>query len=92
MKLNLETDIEYNIKKSEIEYKIDVLIESSKRNLKNKISKRLKNEDENIINEVLKLIDEDLEEKRINIKKYFISQLEIITIEAFDEAIKKMME
>ena len=92
MKLNLETDIEYNIKKSEIEYKIDVLIESSKRNLKNKISKRLKNEDENMINEVLKLIDEDLEEKRINIKKYFISQLEIITIEAFDEAIKKMME
>ena len=92
MKLNLETDIEYNIKKSEIEYKIDVLIESSKGNLKNKISKRLKNEDENMINEVLKLIDEDLEEKRINIKKYFISQLEIITIEAFDEAIKKMME
>ena len=92
MKLNLETDIEYNIKKSEIEYKIDMLIESSKRNLKNKISKRLKNEDENMINEVLKLIDEDLEEKRINIKKYFISQLEIITIEAFDEAMKKMME
>lgn len=90
MKLNLNTDIEFQDKKKEIEDKIDEIINSSKANLSSKIKQQLKNEDEKILKDALKIIDEDLEEKRVNIKKYFVSQIETITIEAFNNAIAKM--
>ena len=91
MNLDLHTDIEFQNKKIEIESKIDDLIEDSKLKLSLKIKEQLKNEEDNIIEEALKIIEADLEEKRINIKKYFISQIETITILAFDNAIKKIM-
>lgn len=90
MKLNLNTDMEFQDKKKEIEDKIDEIINSSKANLSSKIKEQLKNEDEKILKDALKIIDEDLEEKRINIKKHFVSQIETITIEAFDNAVAKM--
>lgn len=91
MNLNLKTDIEFNTKKKEIFEKIDLLIDSSKINLSEKIKSELYNESKENIDEILKIINDDLEEKRINIKKHFYSQLETITIKAFNEAIYKMI-
>ena len=90
MQLNLETDIEFQNKKQEIEKKVDVIINSSKFNISTKIREELKDENEDIIKKALELIDENLEEKRINIKEYFVSQIETMTVKAFNDAIAKI--
>lgn len=91
MNLNLKTDVEFNTKKKEIFDKIDAIIDSSKMNLTIKIQKQLENESDLKTERVLEMIYDDLEEKRINIKNHFYSQLETITIKAFNEAINKMI-
>ena len=91
MKLDLKTDTEFQNKKQEIEERVDDIINSSKLNLSTKIREELKDENEDIIKKALELIDEDLEEKRINIKEYFVSQIETITVKAFKNAIAKIM-
>ena len=91
MKLDLKTDTEFQNKKQEIEDRVDDIINSSKLNLSTKIREELKDENEDIIKKALELIDEDLEEKRINIKEYFVSQIETMTVKAFNNAIAKIM-
>jgi hypothetical protein len=92
MELNLDTDVEFQNKKMEIEDRVDELIESSKMNLSSKIREQLKDEDEDesTLNETLKIINEDLEEKRIYLKQHFVSQIETITVKAFNDAIARM--
>lgn len=88
MKLDLKTDVEFLRKKKELEDEVDALIDSSKNNLHLNIISTLDSSIDNT-NEVLKIINDDLEEKRINLKKHFIGELEVITKKAFHESISK---
>lgn len=86
MNFSLKTDENFKLTKKQIEDDIDSLIDSSKINLTIKIQNEIK--DKKILSETLEMIYKDLEEKRINIKKYFLSQLETITIESYKNALK----
>lgn len=88
MKLDLKTDVEFLRMKKELEDEVDALIDSSKNNLYLNITSILDGSIDNT-DEVLKIINDDLEEKRINLKKHFIGELEVITKKAFYEAISK---
>jgi len=86
MKFSLAEDEDFQLTKKEIEDSVDSVIDSSITNLTIKISKEIDNEE--ILTQTLDLIYEDLEEKRIKIKQFFISQLETMTKEAFQNALE----
>lgn len=88
MKLDLKTDVEFLRKKKELEDEVDALIDSSKNNLYLNITSILDGSIDNT-DEVLKIINDDLEEKRINLKKHFMGELEVITKKSFHESISK---
>lgn len=62
----------YEEKRFEIETKIDNLINDSINNFTIKLKEQLDNDN---YEEIIKIINEDLETKRINIKEYFINML-----------------
>jgi len=45
-----------------------------------------------IIDKTINIINEDLEQTRINLKKHFINQIEDMTVKAMENAIQKMIQ
>lgn len=91
MKFNLETDEAYSAIRKQINDDIDSLIDSSLSNLSIAISKALIGEEQSIIDETLKIIKDDLEEKRKSLKKHFLGQIETMTKEAYENAISQLL-